>query len=258
MRVLMGMTLMAATILLPALALAQQTGELPLCFSRDTVAPEQRIASCTAQIDSGELSPQRLANAFNARGFGFLIKKQYDRAIKDFGKAIEVDPNYAAALHNRGNAYRNKGQYGLAIADYDRAIALDPNFTAAYFNRGIAYQERAFWDFDAYLNDGLFEDHAIADFDQVISRNPRNTGALNNRANSYLRKQQFERAIADYDEAIRLDPNSALYVKNRGNAYRIMGQRDRAIEDFRKALTLKIDDALKTFLQTALAELGAA
>jgi tetratricopeptide (TPR) repeat protein len=201
MRALMGMTLMAATLLLPALASAQQSNEQPLCFSRDTVAPEPRIASCTAQIDSGQLSPERLAIAFNSRGFAFLIKKQYDRAIKDFGKAIEADPSYAAAFHNRGNAYRNKGQYDLAVADYDRAIALNPNFTAAYFNRGLAYQDKAQWDFDAYLNDGLFEDRAIADYDQVISRNPRSTAALNNRANIYLNKRQFERAKRRGDPA---------------------------------------------------------
>ena len=32
-----------------------------------------------------------------------------------------------------------KGQYDKAIADYNKAIELNPKFTGAYINRGLAY-----------------------------------------------------------------------------------------------------------------------
>ena len=53
--------------------------------------------------------------------------KQYSEAIADYDKAIELDPNFAAAYTNRGTAKAQLKQYSEAIADYDKAIELDPN-----------------------------------------------------------------------------------------------------------------------------------
>ena len=42
---------------------------------------------------------------------------------------------------NRGSAYAGLRQYQRAIQDYDRAIQLNPNYAKAYYNRGLAYKE---------------------------------------------------------------------------------------------------------------------
>ena len=39
---------------------------------------------------------------------------------------IELDPKLALAYSNRAAAYRNKGDYDRAIADATKAIELDP------------------------------------------------------------------------------------------------------------------------------------
>jgi tetratricopeptide (TPR) repeat protein len=114
------------------------------------------------------------------------------------------------------------------------------------------------WDFDAYLNEGQYEDRALKDYDETIRLAPSNRAAYNNRGNVYMSKRQYDRAIRDYDEAIRLDPNEPMYIKNRANAFRVTGQYERAVADFRKALTLKIDELVKKQIETALKELGGA
>ena len=43
--------------------------------------------------------------------------QQYDKAITDYNKAIELDPKYAMAYNNRGFAYGKLQQYDKAIAD---------------------------------------------------------------------------------------------------------------------------------------------
>jgi Flp pilus assembly protein TadD len=40
---------------------------------------------------------------------------------------------------NRGNAHKGKGEYEQAIADYSKAIELAPKDADAYNNRGYAY-----------------------------------------------------------------------------------------------------------------------
>ena len=54
-----------------------------------------------------------------------------DRAIADFGKAIEINPRYANAFSNRSLAYRAKGDNEHAIADYNMAIEIDPKLATA-------------------------------------------------------------------------------------------------------------------------------
>jgi len=43
------------------------------------------------------------------------------------------------AYYNRGTAYAELGEYDRAIEDYNKAIELNPDLAEAYNNRGIAY-----------------------------------------------------------------------------------------------------------------------
>jgi len=104
------------------------------------------IRGCSRIIKSWRLfrkpiSKEDLATAYSNRGDAYRNKGQYDRAIADFGTAIELDPKHAIAYSNRGMAYRNKGQYDRAIADYDKAIKLNPKLATAYYNRGTAFEK---------------------------------------------------------------------------------------------------------------------
>lgn len=80
-----------------------------------------------------------VAVVYTNRGLAYYNKGQYDQAIKDYNKAIEIDPGNAVAYINRGFAYRNKGQYDQAIKDYTKAIEIDPGNADAYYNRGFTY-----------------------------------------------------------------------------------------------------------------------
>jgi len=72
---------------------------------------------------------------------GLICKdmENYDQAIADFTRAIELNPGYPGIYNNRGGVYAKKGQYDKSIADFTRAIELDPVYAQAYDNRGLAY-----------------------------------------------------------------------------------------------------------------------
>lgn len=59
--------------------------------------------------------------------FKLKLKGQIESAIKDFDKAIELDPSLAEAYYDRGLAYSELNQYEKAIKDYDKAIELREN-----------------------------------------------------------------------------------------------------------------------------------
>ena len=48
------------------------------------------------------------------------IKKQFDRAIKDYEQALLLGPRYSNAYHNRAIAYHMKREYQKALADMER------------------------------------------------------------------------------------------------------------------------------------------
>jgi tetratricopeptide (TPR) repeat protein len=79
------------------------------------------------------------ADFYNNQGVAYDDKGQYDKAIANYNKAIELNPRYAEAYKNCGNAYLIKGWWGKAIDNYTQAIEINPRLGEAYGGRGVAY-----------------------------------------------------------------------------------------------------------------------
>ena len=63
-----------------------------------------------------------------------------DRAIADFSKAHELDPNDPETYNSRGIFLFNKKRaYQFALKDFDRAIELNPTKGRYYLNRSRCY-----------------------------------------------------------------------------------------------------------------------
>jgi tetratricopeptide (TPR) repeat protein len=97
------------------------------------------------------------ALAFYNRGFAWVAKKDYYKAIEDYRKAIAIDPNYASAYVIKASILRAMKKYDTAIEDYNKTIAIDPSYANAYYNRGLAKKENnvdlegSKQDFEKYL-----------------------------------------------------------------------------------------------------------
>jgi|WetSurSiteA1Bulk_404760.scaffolds.fasta_scaffold04295_2 tetratricopeptide (TPR) repeat protein len=85
-----------------------------------------------------EINP-KYADSYNKRGLVYFNKNMYEQAIKDYTTAIQFNPKYTDAYNNRGIIYYNQEKYDLAILDYSKAIELDPMYAKAYHNRGLIY-----------------------------------------------------------------------------------------------------------------------
>ncbi len=103
------------------------------------------IQGCSRIIAGGQQTDANLAIAYIDRGGAYFSQDHYDRAIADYGKAIQLKPDYAESYAGRGNAYYRDGNYERAIADYGKAIKLKPGFEN-YTGRGLAYFARGDYD----------------------------------------------------------------------------------------------------------------
>jgi len=70
-----------------------------------------------------------------------ISRGEYDLAVNDYSKAIELNPKDTSVYLNRGLAHYNKKNYDLATADYDKAIELNPKDSMLYFNRANSYEK---------------------------------------------------------------------------------------------------------------------
>jgi len=100
--------------------------EAEYIISRDRNFNSSLLTPNNAEVFLFQGTP-RFAEAFNKRGIDFYKKKNYDKAIQDFTRAIEKNSGFAEAYINRGVVYNKKGEYGRAISDYNMALEKKSN-----------------------------------------------------------------------------------------------------------------------------------
>jgi tetratricopeptide (TPR) repeat protein len=141
-------------------------------------------------VDPHALDVQALNNEGNARA----SKGDFDGAIAQYTRALEIDPKMAAVYNNRGNARASKQDQVGAIADYSDALKLDPAFSEAYANRGLS---RA-------LQGDL--KGAVDDYSEALRISPRDPTVLANRGIARAKLRDRAGAIEDFERALLLAP----------------------------------------------------
>jgi tetratricopeptide (TPR) repeat protein len=137
----------------------------------------------------------------NNRGVDFCAQESYDKAIREFNKALRLNPYYTLAYRNRAVAYLRAGAaspgqsrpyFQQALYDYNIVIQLEPKDADAYRERGLVH---------ARMGD---PDKAIADYTQAIKMKPDLAEAYRGRSKAYRDKGDIDRAVADLEQAIKL------------------------------------------------------
>ncbi len=207
-------------------AQAQDATNAAICAAGDeaAVSAQQRIAACTATIDTLNDQPQSLAAALVNRGATYWYIKKTDLALTDLDRAVALDPTNARALRERSNTYRVIGRVDKALADANEAIRLDPNDPKAFDSRG-----------NAFISNRQY-DRAIADYNEALRLKPDFALAFKDRGAAYYFKEDYQAALKDLDDSIRLDPKSATAFTDRGAIYKKLGRNDRAIADESEAI----------------------
>ena len=121
---------------------------------------EEAIRYFSRIIHSGAASKKELGGAFYNRGNAFYELGSLDLAIKDYSRALSLNPVDVDAYYNRGNIYFDLGDLERAIQDYTDAIRLHPAHDFAYFNRA-----------NCYLRQGDMK-QATADYQKAYSLKP--------------------------------------------------------------------------------------
>jgi tetratricopeptide (TPR) repeat protein len=201
------------------------TPDFGLCTDGKT--PDEQIAACTRVLGNKKVTGDKRATAFGNRGYAYLMKSDFDRAIEDLDEAITVSPRYPFALRARSEAYRKLGQFEAAIKDANAALSIDPEDGRALMVRGAAQ-----------MYAGRHQE-ALTDLDKALVKYPKSVFALHIRAKTYRLLGQCAKAVADINRSGEIEALDYHRLEDRALCARQLGDTKLALDDLGQML--KID-----------------
>ena len=139
------------------------------------------------------------AAAHNNLGITFNALEEAQKAIISYQKAIQIQPNYAAAHNNLGMVFGELGDFEKAISSYQMAIKIQSNYLAAHYNLGMLFKK--------------MREHqkAINCFQKVIQIKSNHADTHNNLGMVFQELGDFEKAISSYQMAIKCEPENLAH-----------------------------------------------
>jgi tetratricopeptide (TPR) repeat protein len=183
------------------------------------------------------------ANAYYHRANVHRALEQQEAALADLDQALELGPEQARAYASRGLVHHNMGAYTAALEDYARALELEPDSAEVYLNRGGTYATLG--NFDA----------ALADYARSLELDPQDADAYYNRGTVHAMMENYEQALTDLDRALELKPEFAQVYGNRGLVYKALGETEKAIADLEHFLELSDNPQWRQVIEQHLDEL---
>jgi tetratricopeptide (TPR) repeat protein len=170
-------------------------------------------------------------------------KGEYEAAIPEFQKALEINPEDARSHSKLGVALARVGRFSEAVSECRKAVELDPAYADAYMNLGIALAQKG------------KPNEAIPHFERSLQLSPDNTEAHANLAAALISEGRIDEAIAHCQKALSVNPDYPLAHANLAIALAKTRKLDEAVPHFEKALAANPDSVeLHYTLGRALAE----
>ena len=163
---------------------------------------------------------------YNLFGAVLSDKKNFDQAIVNYKKSLEINPNYAEGHNNLGITFYKLGKFIESINSYHCAIKIKPDFAKPYNNLGLAYKELEKFN------------ESVDSYHQAIKINPDYAEAHNNLGVTFKKIGELTKSIDSYKRAIKINPSYAEAYNNIGNAYNASQKIDDAILNYKKAINL--------------------
>lgn len=178
-----------------------------------------RLYNAAIELMPPDAPAEQIAGVRTARGIIYNRRKEYSKAMADYGVALRASPNNLRATVRLADSYSDQKKRRRAIAAYTDAIRIKPDDPYAYMARA-----------DEYSSDTRYV-RSIEDCDAALRLPQANSYCYWVRGRSYFIKGEYEKAIADMNQRLRVAVHSDVYF-DRARSYLMTGQYRNAISDF--------------------------
>lgn len=168
-----------------------------------------------------------------SRGIRFFKQNEYDKAVNDFEKSVEIMPSFNNAYYELGKAYQATNEINKAIINYEKSLSLVPDNTKVTEPFLKIYQEKA----DQYYKASDFE-NLEKTYNLMIKYQPKSADLYNNLAIAYFMQKKFDLSEETYKKAIELNAVNGSFYDNLGLLYETKGEKDKADLSYKKACEL--------------------
>jgi TolB-like protein len=191
------------------------------------------------------------------RGNDYAVRsispRDLEAAIRLYGRAVELDPRFAAALAGLAKVHLQYHWFGYAKdedhvtpakAAADRAIALAPDLPDAHIALGF-YHYYARQDFEG----------ALREFDIARQARPNDSELWSGIAYVNRRQARWEESLAAQARALELDPRDYELTWNQGLTYHLLRRYEEADALYDRAVSLA-PDATDAYVMKAVLYAG--
>jgi len=173
-------------------------------------------------------APSYLKRAELSRAMG-----DYELALLDYAKALQLDRSLAVAHVGRAKTFYEQGRYSDAVSEASAGIDLDGANAEAYFVRGDSLDE---------LGE---RSKAIGDLVKATELNPSHLVAHRYLGLLYRGERDYDKAIRQANRVLELNPNYCTYYLDRAECFRGKDPSDasgNARKDYLKSIELDPDE----------------
>ncbi len=160
-----------------------------------------------------------LASAYDRRSWPYRLTNQYQLALEDLNRAIELDAGTHSFFFNRAQVFKKIKQTAKAIADYTSALALITNTDRSYadylYDRAKLYRQTG------------TPAKALADLNTVIAQDAKNSKSRGLRILILIEQKNSMQAVKELKKLKNSDPKyyksflpkaKALYDKQKAES----------------------------------------
>lgn len=212
-----------------ALALEPNNALLKISMARmlNRTHDTDRALQILTDVLDGDTLVNTAQNVILISKVGILLTEMNrdDQALQLLQKASEMPGATAETWNYLGVVFYRKKDYDKALEAYRRALALDPKFASAHNNLGSLFLSQFL-----EKRDPALMDKALGAFNSAISSDPRLASAYNGRASAYGFGGQLDRAIQDWNRALELRPDFIDVYFNLGVTYLRTGNKQAALD----------------------------
>jgi tetratricopeptide (TPR) repeat protein len=168
----------------------------------------------------GDLTLEQLHQAmvYFMRGNIYLNQKDFQNALANAERAMQIAPKLNEVYLLRGTANLGLEKYEQAIADLTQALQLPSSMSDAPIGQ-------------------LFSELPLQLSDKTKLKEAQKYGAYLSRSLAYLHLGKYNQALADLDRAKQIVPNDLEIEKAKGDVYFKMGDYTKAIAQYEKVLS---------------------
>src|ERR1700730_4459318 len=173
------------------------------------------------QIQRNASKPTEAAR-LNNLGSAYMNQQLFEKGLKAFQQAAELDPKLTIARLNQGIAFLNLQKVDDAKAALEASLKQDPKNPSAWYNLGLLAKNTG----DAQA--------AIDAFKRVTEIDPNDPDTWYFLGTAYVQAKQFSQAIDAFQHALKLNPLHASAEFGLSRAYQQSTDVDHAREHLKK------------------------